>query len=168
MDTSSHSLKSTIFHNGTVLASTKQFQFKTWCAVDFSVKIWPHEQVTCNLNLSLGNAIDTSLTRMVGHAAIVQQNENSEWSIASVNMTLKDGRAIYGILLKRNESFIGSLFGQPLIFALLMLICSAFVRQSMYRMVLVLLVGIVLVASLMTLSNYVPPFYIPLIGEYGN
>lgn len=164
-DTSEVGLKTTIFHNGTITTSSKHFIVSTWCAIKHDVKIWPHEKVTCNVKLSVANAFDVRIVPNMNHQPVVKVSDNSQWSIDSVDMTLKDGDVIYTITLNRNESFIDSLFGTPLIFALVMLMCSVFVKESMYRIFLVLLAAVVLIATLLTLTKYVPAFYTPLIGE---
>lgn len=164
VDSSEASLKVTMHHNGTTNASSKHLTVSTWCTVG-SAKVWPHEQVTCHLNVSLANAFGVHLRRMTGHAATVQQSENSPWTISWVDMTLLGEQITYTISLKRNESFIDSLFGTPLHFVLAMLMCSVFVRQSMYRVFLVMLAALVLLGSFITLTKRVPPFYTPLIGN---
>lgn len=131
--------------------------------------MWPHEHVQCHINLTLANAIDARLDRLPDHKAEVEQSENSHWSILSVDLTLfkrTDGSQMaYTIVLKRNEAFIDSLFGTPLNVALVLLMASIFVQESMYRLLLVLLPTIMLFLSLIMLSKSIPPFYTPLIGE---
>lgn len=164
-DTSELQMKQTLHYNGTVQASLKQFQMTTWCAVG-ETKVWPHEQVKCHLNLSLANALNAHLVRLPDYEAIVEQSEDSQWKIMSVDMTLFKGQIAYSVTLKRNEAFIGSLFGGPLVFALVALMSSIFIQESMYRLFLVLLSMVMLIATLITLTELIPPMYTPLIGEW--
>lgn len=166
VDSSGVPMRTTIYHNGTLRATSRYFTISTWCSVDDrSVKIWPHEHVKCNIHIFLANALDAGLARMDDHSPVVQQSENSQWSISLVDMTLKEGQITYTIVLKRNESFIDSLFGTPLNFALIMLICSIFMRQSIYRIFIVLLAALILFVTFLTLTKHVPPFYTPVIGK---
>lgn len=163
-DSSPFPMKSNVYHNGSVRGISKSFKLETWCPMDFKVRVWPHEQVKCHLTMSLANAERVRLDRLEGHLPMVQQIQNSQWNIFSVDMTIS-GAVTFTITLTRNKSFIDSLFGSPLNFALVMLACSMFVQQSMYRMSVILMSALVLVLTLITLSEYVPPFYTPLIGK---
>lgn len=138
----------------------------TFCPVDNFLKLWPHDKVVCQLNLSLANAGDlVGLEQGKDHITLIHQSENSQWRIVWVELSVLEGKITYSISMQRNESFLDSLFGRPLTFALVMLMCSVFVRQSMYRMIVVLIAAIVLITTLVTLTKYVPRLYTPLIGE---
>lgn len=163
-DTSDIPMRAKIYRNGTVASMSKSSEVWTWCSMD-GARVWPHEVVKCTVNLTAANGLNVSLVRLEGHKATVKQSENNEWDIASVDMTLFDGAITYTITLKRNEAFIDSLFGSPLTFALVMLMASICVRESMYRLMLIMVSVIMLFATLLTLTKHVPSFYNPLIGR---
>lgn len=164
-DTSEVALKATVYNNGTVNGFTKHFEIETWCSVKES-KEWPHDEVKCDLIFSVANAFDVSLTRLDRQQKI-QQSENSAWKVLSVDMTLftANGQIRYSMNLKRNDSFIDSLFWSPLIFILVTLMVSIFVQESFYRLFLLMVCSMMTVVSLVTLSQLIPPQSCPLVGE---
>lgn len=168
-DTSNQLSQSIIYNNGTVKSKSKPYEISTWCSIS-SAKVWPHELVQCHINITLANALKVRLNSLKNHKAIIQQSENSHWSISTVDLTIpirsKFSTMVYTIVLTRNEAFIDSLFGTPLNVTLILLMASIFVQDSLYRLLLILLPTVMLFISFIVLTKNIPPFYAPLIGEF--